>query len=84
VHAKAHVARARFAEGRCLRAGRLSEPRADRELFEQLIASILVKHRIEVLDEPVLNLRVPALMASTEVFLEAPLRVRDAFFFRGV
>jgi len=60
------------------------------EAFQKLealggkIASILVKHRIRVLDEPVLNLRVPGLRASTDVFLEEPLRVRDAFFFRGV
>jgi hypothetical protein len=31
-----------------------------------------------------LNLRVRKLKASTEVFLEEPLLVRDAFFFRGV
>ncbi len=60
------------------------------EAFEKLetlrrrIASILAKHRIQVLDEPVLNLRVPKLKTSTEVFLEEPLLVRDAFFFRGV
>jgi hypothetical protein len=48
------------------------------------IASILRKHRIRVLDESVLNLYVPGLKASTEVFLEAPLRVRDALFFRGI
>lgn len=60
-----------------------------REAFQTLealrgkIASILKKHRIQVLDDPVLNLRVPGLKASPEVFLEEPLRVRDAFFFRG-
>jgi hypothetical protein len=36
------------------------------------------------LDRPVLDLRVPGLKADEEVFLEAPLRVQDAFFFRGV
>jgi len=48
------------------------------------IASILADHRIQLLDEPVLNRHVPGLKASPEVFLEEPLRVRDAFFFRGV
>jgi hypothetical protein len=48
------------------------------------IASILRKHRIQVLDQSVLNLYVPCLKVSTEVFLEAPLRVRDALFFRGI
>ncbi len=47
------------------------------------IASILRKHRIQVLDESFLNLYVPGLKVSTEVFLEAPQRVRDALFFRG-
>jgi len=60
------------------------------EAFQQLealrrqIASILAKHRIQVLDKPVLDLRVPGLKAGTDVFLEEPLRVRDIFFFRGV
>lgn len=60
------------------------------EAFQRLralrgeITSILADHRIQVLDEPVLNLYVPGLKASPEVFLEEPLRVRDAFFFRGV
>jgi hypothetical protein len=48
------------------------------------IASVLAKHRIRVLDESVLNVRVPDLKASQEVFLEEPLRVRDALFFRGI
>lgn len=48
------------------------------------IAKILAKHRIKVLDKAILNLRMPALKASEEVFLEEPLRVQDAFFFRGV
>ncbi len=48
------------------------------------IAGILAKHRIHVLDKRVLNLYVAGLKASEEVFLEEPLRVRDAFFFRGV
>ena len=58
--------------------------------FQQLeelrdkIAAILVKHRLQVLDKSVLDLRVPDLTASEEVFLEEPLSVRDALFFRGV
>ncbi|MPY91371.1 MAG: hypothetical protein GEU99_26110 [Luteitalea sp.] len=66
------------------------QERLSREAFQKLealgrkIASILVKHRIGVLEEPVLNLPVPALEASEDLFLEAPLRVRDAFFFRGM
>jgi hypothetical protein len=48
------------------------------------IASTLAKRRIRVLDRTVLNLRVPGLKASEDVFLEGPLRVLDAFFFRGV
>jgi hypothetical protein len=54
------------------------------EALGREIASILAKHRIQVLHKPVLDLRVPGLMAGTDVFLEEPLRVRDAFFFRGV
>ena len=61
-----------------------------REAFQKLdalgrkIASILAKHRIQVLDKRVLNLPAPGLKASPDVFLEEPLRVRDAFFFRGL
>jgi hypothetical protein len=60
------------------------------EAFEKLaalrraIASALAKHRIKVLDTAILGLPVPKLKASPDVFLEEPLRVRDAFFFRGV
>jgi hypothetical protein len=48
------------------------------------IASVLRKHRIRVLPESVLNLYVPGLTTGPGVFLEAPLRVRDALFFRGI
>ena len=48
------------------------------------IASVLAKHHIRVLNDSVLNVRVPDLRASQEVFLEEPLRVRDALFYRGV
>ncbi len=44
------------------------------------IAAVLVQHRIDVLDKSVLD--VPRLAPSKEVFMEEPLRVRDAFFFR--
>jgi hypothetical protein len=60
------------------------------EAFQKLealrvkIASILATHRLRILDKAVLNLRVPGLKASEEVFLEEPLRVQDTFFFRGV
>jgi hypothetical protein len=62
-----------------------------REAFQRLEAlrveigaSILARHRLKILDKAVLNLHVPGLNASEEVFLEEPLRVQDAFFFRGV
>jgi hypothetical protein len=48
------------------------------------IAAVLQRHRIQVLDKSVLDLPVPGLKAGDEIFLEEPLRVRDAFFFRGV
>jgi len=60
------------------------------EAFQKLdalrakIVAVLQKHRLEVLDQTVLDLPVPGLKASQEVFLEKPIRVRDAFFFRGV
>jgi hypothetical protein len=47
------------------------------------LASILAKHGIQVLARAVLNLLATGLKASEEVFLEEPLRVHDAFFFRG-
>jgi hypothetical protein len=53
------------------------------EGLRRALASILAKHGIQVLDRAVLNLRVTGLKASEEVFLEEPLRVQDAFFFRG-
>jgi len=48
------------------------------------IAAVLRKPCIQVLEKPVLDLTVPRLKTDPEVFLEAPLRVRDAFFFRGI
>ena len=54
------------------------------EILHQEIVSIMASHRIPVLDESVLDLPVKGLSADPEVFLEKPLRVRDALFFRGV
>jgi hypothetical protein len=48
------------------------------------IAAVLREHRIEVLDEAVLDLPLPGFRADREIFGEEPLRVRDAFFFRGI
>ena len=47
------------------------------------IAAVLCEHRIEVLDEAVLDLPLPGFKADVETFSEEPLCVRDAFFFRG-
>ncbi len=54
------------------------------EILRQEVVSTMVSHRISVLDESVLDLPVKGLRADQGVFLEKPLRVRDAFFFRGV
>ena len=54
------------------------------EILQQEIISIMASHRISVLDESVLDLPLEGLTAGQEVFLEKPLRIRDAFFFRGV
>lgn len=61
------------------------DPRAFQKLEELRgkIAAVLLQHRIRVLDESVLDLPVPGLRAGEDVFLQEPLRVRDAFFFRG-
>jgi hypothetical protein len=53
------------------------------EILRQKIISILPRH-ISVLDESVLNLPVRGLKAGEEVFIGKPVRIRDAFFFRGV
>lgn len=45
------------------------------EALRAQIGSILAKHRVQVLDRAVLNLRVPGLKASEDVFLDEPLRV---------
>jgi hypothetical protein len=47
------------------------------------IVAVLQKHRLEVLDDSVLDLPVAGLKASKEVFMMDPIRVRDAFFFHG-
>ena len=54
------------------------------EILRQVVVSIMTSQRISVLDESVLDLPVKGLRADQEVFLVKPLRVRDAFFFRGV
>jgi hypothetical protein len=60
------------------------------EAFQKLeslrarIVEVLQRHRLDILDESVLELPVPGLKAGEEVFMEEPIRVRDAFFFRGV
>ena len=60
------------------------------EAFQKLenlrakIVAVLQKHRLAVLDESILDLPVPGLKAIEEVFLEKPIRVRDAFFFTGL
>lgn len=48
------------------------------------IAAVLAKHHLRVLESPIAETLVPGLKPSEEVFLQAPLRVRDAFFFRGI
>jgi hypothetical protein len=48
------------------------------------IAPILGSYRIRILDDSVLGLTVPGLKASEEVFMEEPVHVYEAFFFRGV
>ena len=54
------------------------------ETLRQKTTAVLTKHHIRLLDHSILHLPVPALKASEDLFLEKPLRVRDAFFFRGV
>lgn len=61
-----------------------AEAFAKLENLGRKIAAVLTRHGVRLLDESVSDLPVPALTASEEVFLEKPLRVRDAFFFRGV
>jgi hypothetical protein len=48
------------------------------------IVEVLRNHHIEVLDRSVLDLQAPRLKAGEEVYLEEPLLVMDAFFFRGM
>lgn len=54
------------------------------EILRQQIVSIVARRHISVLDDSVLDLPVKGLRADQEVFAGKPLRVRDAFFFRGV
>jgi hypothetical protein len=52
--------------------------------LRQRTTAVLAKHGIRTLDPSILDLPVSDLMPDEEVFLEAPLSLRDAFFFRGV
>ena len=47
------------------------------------IAAVLKKYRIVLLDQSILDLPVDGLSAGEAVLLEEPVRVVDAFFFRG-
>jgi len=54
------------------------------EILSEQITSIVALRHISVLDEFVLDLPVKGLKADQEIFVGKPVRVRDAFFFRGV
>jgi hypothetical protein len=54
------------------------------ESLRAKIVAVLQKHRLAVLDESILDLPVRGLKAIEEVCVEKPIRVRDAFFFRGM
>ena len=54
------------------------------EILRQEIILIMSRLHISVLDDPVLDLPVKDLKAGREVFVGKPVRIRDAFFFRGV
>ena len=47
------------------------------------IAAVLKKYRIVLLDQSILDLPVDGLSPGEAVYLEEPVRVVDAFFFRG-
>jgi len=53
------------------------------ENLKQKIAAVLAKHKVQLLDDSVLDLP-SGLRAEEEIFVEGPPTVRDAFFFRGV
>ena len=54
------------------------------ERLRNAITGVLQKHKIRLLDEAVLGIPVTGLRVGEEVFLDEPLRLFDAFFFRGV
>jgi hypothetical protein len=60
------------------------QARQKMERLRNAIAAVLKKHEIRLLDETVLSIPVAGLRAGEEVFLSEPLRLFDAFFFRGV
>lgn len=47
------------------------------------VAAVLKKYRIVLLDQSILDLPVDGLSPGEAILLEEPLRVVDAFFFRG-
>jgi hypothetical protein len=60
------------------------EAQAKLERLRKGIATVLQKHKIRLLDEAVLSIPVLGLRADKEVFADEPLRLFDAFFFRGI
>jgi hypothetical protein len=58
--------------------------RAKLEKLRSAIARVLKMHHLTLLDPDILDVPVPDLKADEDVFLEPPLVVADAFFFRGV
>lgn len=48
------------------------------------IAGVLAKYQLLLADQATLHLAAPELGVDEDVFLEPPVTVRDAFFFRGV
>ena len=60
------------------------EALAKLENLRQKVAAVLAKHKVQLLDDSILDLPVPGLRAEEEVFVEGPPSIRDAFFFRGV
>jgi hypothetical protein len=60
------------------------EELAKLEKLRNAIARVLKKHHLTLLEPGILDMPVPDLRADGDVFLEPPLVVGDAFFFRGV
>lgn len=47
------------------------------------ISAVLAKYQLELLDSATLDVSLPEMGVAEGVFLEVPISVRDAFFFRG-